>query len=109
MRVRIRLGKGPSIERRAGKNRHLAAATAALLTPASVVAAVLGVWRICADIGLAGHFAITEGLFSHWQVWIAIASLLQFGASLLSRYGKTTPPDEKPPEPEPRLRKISLS
>ncbi|MBI3684144.1 MAG: hypothetical protein HY235_27540 [Acidobacteria bacterium] len=87
MRVRIRFQEGPQVRRTAGKNRHLAAAAAALLTPAAVAAAVLGVWRICADIGLAREFAIPQGIFSHWQVWLALAGLLQLGAFLLNRYG----------------------
>jgi DMSO/TMAO reductase YedYZ heme-binding membrane subunit len=86
MRVRIRLGQGPLFQRRDGKNRHIAGATAALLTPAAVVAAVIAVWRIGSDIGLTGQFAFTDGVFSHWQIWIAIAAILQFAASLLNRY-----------------------
>jgi hypothetical protein len=86
MRVRIRFPEGPLVERRRGKNRHVAAGAAALLSPAAVVAAVLGVWRIAADIGLAGAFAITEGLFSHWQVWLAVAAVLQLLSILLNRY-----------------------
>jgi uncharacterized RDD family membrane protein YckC len=87
MRIRIRFGAGPRVYRKEGKNRHLAAAAAALLTPAAVMAAILGVWRICADIGLTGAFAISSGLFSHWQVWLAIAAGLEFVAMLLNRYG----------------------
>jgi hypothetical protein len=49
--------------------------------------AILGVWRICADIGLTGAFAISTGLFSHWQVWLGIAALLQLLALALTRYG----------------------
>ncbi|MBL8174344.1 MAG: hypothetical protein JNK48_06735 [Bryobacterales bacterium] len=86
MRIRIRIGQGPRIQRKEGKNRHLAMGAAALLTPASVMAAILGVWRICADIGLTGPFAIPTGLFSHWQVWLAIAALLQLLSMALGRY-----------------------
>jgi len=88
MRVRIRLGQGPLFQRRDGKNRHIAGATAALLTPAAVVAAAIAMWRIGSDIGLTGKFAFTEGMFSHWQVWIAMAASLQFAASVLNRYAK---------------------
>lgn len=35
-----------------------------------------------------GQFAIADGLFSHWQVWVAMAAILQFGATLLIRYGR---------------------
>jgi DMSO/TMAO reductase YedYZ heme-binding membrane subunit len=88
MRVRIRLGQGPFFHHRDGKNRHIAGAVAALLTPAAVVAAVIAAWRIGSDIGLTGQFAFTDGVFSHWQIWIAIAAVLQFAASLLNRYAR---------------------
>ncbi len=87
MRIRIRIGQGPQIQNKVGKNRHLAIGAAALLTPASVMAAILGVWRICADIGLTGEFAISTGLFSHWQVWLGIAAALQLLSLALGRYG----------------------
>lgn len=87
MRIRIRIGQGPRIQNKVGKNRHLAIGAAALLTPASVMAAILGVWRICADIGLTGEFAISTGLFSHWQVWLGIAAALQLLSLALGRYG----------------------
>lgn len=51
--------------------------------------AVLALWRIAADLNWAGSFAISAGLFSHWQVWAAIAALLQFCARVLNRYAKS--------------------
>jgi hypothetical protein len=87
MRVRIHLASGPKVQKKQGKNRHVAMGAAALLTPLAVMAGVLGLWRICADIGITGEFAITQGVFSHWQVWIALAFVLEGGAFLLNRYG----------------------
>src|SRR5580700_9237023 len=52
----------------------------ALLTPASVTALVLGLWRVSADLGWTGEFLIANGFFSHWQVWIALAIGLQVAA-----------------------------
>jgi hypothetical protein len=60
----------------------------ALLTPAAFLAAVLGVWRIAADLNIAGSFAISSGLFSHWQVWLGSAAVLELCAHILNRYGK---------------------
>jgi hypothetical protein len=34
-----------------------------------------------------GEFAITQGLFSHWQVWFALGIAVQFAAFLLHRFG----------------------
>jgi hypothetical protein len=83
MVVRIRFGKGPRVERKRRKNRRVAMAFASFLTPAAVMAGVLGIWRLAED------FAIRQGLFSHWQVWFAFAGILQTGAYLLNRYGRS--------------------
>jgi hypothetical protein len=56
----------------------------ALLTPASVTALVLGLWRVSADLGWTGEFLIANGFFSHWQVWIALAIGLQVAAASLA-------------------------
>lgn len=57
-----------------------------LLTPASMLALVFGLWRVGADLGWAGNFLIASGLFSHWQVWMALALALKFaGSSLQAR------------------------
>jgi hypothetical protein len=88
MRVRIRLRVSSAFERRLAKNRQLASVAAALLTPAAAMSLVLGVWRLGSDLKWTGEFAITSGIFSHWQVWIAMAGLLQTCASILNRYGR---------------------
>src|SRR5260370_41836539 len=56
----------------------------ALLTPAAVVALVLGLWRVSADLGWTEEFLISNGFFSHWQVWIALAITLQVAAVSLA-------------------------
>ncbi len=56
----------------------------ALLTPAAVVALVLGLWRVSADLGWTEEFLISNGFFSHWQVWIALAIGLQAAATSLA-------------------------
>jgi hypothetical protein len=89
MLIRIRLRRGPAIRRRRGKDRLLALAVGSLLTPLAVMAAGLAVWRLGADLNWMGQFAITDGLFSHWQVWVAMAAILQLGATLLIRYGRS--------------------
>jgi len=88
MLVRIRFGRGRPVHRGRGKNRKLALALGALLTPAAVMASVLGLWRLAADMKWTGEFGISSGLFSHWQVWLASAAILQRGAWMLNRYGK---------------------
>ena len=56
----------------------------ALLTPAAVIALVLGLWRISSDLGWTEEFLISNGFFSHWQVWIALAIALQVASSSLA-------------------------
>jgi hypothetical protein len=87
MNVRIRLQRGLPVDPKRGKNRHVALACGALMGPAALMAYVLGAWGLASDMGFASEFAIT-GLFSHWQVWIALGVLLQAAASSLNRYGR---------------------
>ena len=73
------------------KNRHLALAAVTLLTPGVLTAGALGAWKLAADLRLAGQFAIADGLFSHWQVWLAVAAILQLSVIALTRYGNDLP------------------
>ncbi len=66
---------------------QLANILVALLTPAALVALVLGIWRVCADLGWAGPFFIADGFFSHWQVWIALSIGLKMLSSTLIAWG----------------------
>ena len=88
MIVRIRFGPGTRVGRKRRKERRFALGIAGLLTPAAVLAAVLGLWRIAADMQWTGSFAIAEGFFSHWQVWLGAAAALQMCAHLLNRYAR---------------------
>jgi hypothetical protein len=87
MIVRIKLRQGRVLRKAAGKNRHLALAGGALLIPASLMAYVLGFWRLASDIGVTREFAL-QGVFSHWQIWIVTAVALHLTASVLTRYGR---------------------
>ncbi len=88
MVVRIRFGKGPKVARHRRKNRRVALGFAAILTPVAVMAAALGAWGLAAGPNWTSNFAIRTGLWSHWQVWLAFAVVLQTGAHFLNRYGR---------------------
>ena len=104
MLVRIHLGFGTKVRHKRRKNRHIALALASLLTPAAVMACVLAFWRLAADLNATGQFPITDGLFSHWQVWLTAAAVLQFCALLLNRYGNAEPVlQESVTKPEHKL------
>ena len=89
MIFRIRLGTGRPIQRKLGKNRHLALACGALLVPMSLMAYVLGFWRLAADMGIAAEPGVT-GVFSHWQVWIVLSIALKMLSSTLIAWGSRT-------------------
>src|SRR5262249_22613620 len=87
MILRIRLDRGRPIQRKLRKNRHVALALSALLTPLALMAYVLGLWRLASDMGFTGELGFT-GFFSHWQIWIPTGALLQATGASLSRYGR---------------------
>jgi hypothetical protein len=100
MRVRIRTNR-LAIAPEPGERRRLARGVAALMAPASLAAYALGCWRIASDLRWAGDFAINRGIFSHWQVWIALGIGIQAGATTLRRVGRT----RRQPSPEAELKR----
>jgi hypothetical protein len=67
-------------------SRQSLVAVASLMTPVALMAWALGLWGMAAELRWAGEFAITRGMFSHWQVWLAAGILVQFAAFLLHRF-----------------------
>ena len=78
----------PALDRSAKLSREAATAVAAMLSPGAAIALVLGCWRLGADLGWTGQFAISNGLFSHWQVWFALAIILEALATTILRAGQ---------------------
>lgn len=89
MLVRIRFGRGASIQRRNRKNARAAMAASTCGTLAAISCGTLGGWRLGQDLGWAGDFVFESGVFSHWQVWLSAAALLQYGSWRLARYGRS--------------------
>jgi hypothetical protein len=87
MLLRIKLPRGRPIQRKSGKNRHVALALSALLAPVILMTYVIGFWRLASDMGLAGEFPFS-GIFSHWQIWLPMAAAVHFGATTLKKYGQ---------------------
>jgi hypothetical protein len=88
MVVRIRLRRIAPRTQGGRVHRQSALIVSALMTPIALMAFALGCWRIAADLKLTGSFAISDGVFAHWQVWIAIAIAVQFAAFLLQKYAR---------------------
>ncbi len=79
----------PAINRTAEvSNQAAALVSVLLLTPGSLIAFVFGMWRLGQDLGFAGNFVISEGLFSHWLVWIALSIGLKATATMTNREDK---------------------
>lgn len=57
-----------------------------LLTLAALVCASLGLWRMGADLAWAGAFVVQTGLLSHWQVWVGLATTMQYASWRLTRH-----------------------
>jgi hypothetical protein len=88
MVVRIRLSFGKPRRTAAVVQRQAALVASLLMTPVALTAWALGGWRLAADMKWTGEFAIEDGLFSHWQVWIAVGIAVQFASFLLQRYAR---------------------
>jgi hypothetical protein len=56
-----------------------------LLTPVAATAGAVAAWRFGADAGWTGSFFIADGFLSHWQVWFAIAIIVESCAYSLHR------------------------
>jgi len=57
-----------------------------VLTLVAVLAGALGAWRFGTDLGWTEHFFIADGLFSHSQLWFAVAIGGQTSAFILNRW-----------------------
>jgi hypothetical protein len=88
MVVKVRFGRGPVVTRRKGKNSRIASLASSLLTMTAISCAALGLWRLGTDLDWAGAFVFSDGLFSHWQIWIGAAILVQYASWRLTRYAR---------------------
>ena len=62
--------------------------TPMLLSPVAVLAALMAAWRYGVDAGWTDSFAVTDGLFSHWQVWLGLAVAIQWASHRLDGLAK---------------------
>jgi hypothetical protein len=56
-----------------------------LLGPVAATVYAIAVWRFASDMNWFGEFFITDGLFSRWQIWLALAIATQMAAHQLRR------------------------
>ena len=69
------------------KQRRYASVLGYFMTPVALAAYVLAFWRLGADLSWLDEFFIHQGLFSRWQVWLALAVATQLAAHHLNRLG----------------------
>ena len=78
----------PALQRTAEVSHNAATLVSVLLlTPGAMMAFVFGLWRLGQDMGFAGNFLISEGLFSHWLVWMALSAGLKATSTMAVRNG----------------------
>jgi hypothetical protein len=99
MVVKIVFPGGRRFTGRSGKNSHLAAAAGALMSMASIALLLLGTWRLTADVGWTGEFFVQTGIWSHWQVWLALGTISSGAAIRLWRYAHPAASHESEIEP----------
>lgn len=78
MVVRIRISRGPRVQ-------EVFAGAAGLLTLVAVMCFIMSAWKLMADMGLAGGFVFTQGVLSHWQVWLAAGIATQLISFRITR------------------------
>ena len=86
MVVRVRIKLGGVRRKRVPARDSLVAAVRRWSSPASGAALALALWRLGYDLNWTKRFAIPDGLFSHWQLWMALAVLFQVIAAKLEHH-----------------------
>ena|SRR6476620_4748629 len=69
------------------KQRRYAPFVGYFMNPLALVSYVLAMWRLGADLNWLDEFFIHQGIFSRWQVWLAIAIATHLIANQLNRIG----------------------
>jgi len=56
------------------------------MKPLTLTLSVLAIWRLGADLGWTGDFFVGSGIFSHFQVWVALAVMSHLASSSVDRF-----------------------
>ena len=65
--------------------QELVRMTPTLLSPLAAISIVMAVWRFGSDIGWTDTFVVSDGLLSHWQVWLALGIGILWTGNRLDR------------------------
>lgn len=91
MLAKIEGGLQVALKQNVSNLREAAKAISFLLSQTALIAFVFALWRLGADLSWAGAFIVSDGLLSHWQVWLAVAVVTQMMSVQLNRLINTTP------------------
>ena len=86
VRIRIRMGRRTELHR-TQPLPPAPPAVSGLLTLFAVVSLTLGGWRVFVDLGWLADLFLTDGIFSHWQLWLAAGVIFQLLAFRVIRLG----------------------
>lgn len=75
----------PAFDRTAASYTEALRLIGALLPALALSCGIVAVWRVGADLGVLDDFFISDGAFSHWQIWVALALGAQFGSVSINR------------------------
>lgn len=93
MVVRIQFPRGSRKGDKTPRHAPFVSVLGGLMMLVAISCLGLGLWRLTSDLGWTDAFAITDGLLSHWQVWLASAVVSGGVAIKLMRLGR---PAEQP-------------
>lgn len=79
----------PAVQKWMIQPRRMAPVVGQFMVPAALTSYVLALWRLGADLNWAAEFFVSQGLFSRWQVWLAIGIAAQLAAKELGRTGRS--------------------
>lgn len=89
MKVVVRIRAAEKRLREDGRpNRAVALWVSAVAWPLGVACYFACAWRWAFDLGWVGRFLVTEGVWSHWQVWFVAGTVGQILAVVWKRYGE---------------------
>lgn len=88
MVVRVRIAWGSTPRQRGARHGVLVSAFVQGLNLCSAMAVLAAAWRLGNDLNWTTRLAISQGFFSHWQIWMASAILLQLVATILQRHSR---------------------
>lgn len=89
MIVRMASAYNPEIRKAVQRTQEIAPVFRHFLMPIAVAGYALAAWRLGADLNLTGEFFISRGLFSHWQVWLALSVGTHLSATYFDRLGRS--------------------